>query len=284
MPGETIQGEPQAQQQAQAGADPFQVDEAVLATLSPEQRQTFDPLIGSWKSKAQEQIKSQVESERRKYDGYDTYKQKAAALEQLANDPRFQQFWRQVTQPQTQQQQNKMVANPEEWNSALQELAAGTPDKWVELNQKQMMAWAQPVAQNLVQAQQQIQGQMELQGLFKRHPDAEELDDIGREKTDDPSLLQWAIYNIVDKNKGTLEDAYKYARRMADSFSKKSKQEALGMVEEKKKSVTEGAPKTSKDAKTVIELGDSRQALRESIKAAMSGRNVTYTSKMRVLK
>src|SRR2546427_6880324 len=95
------------------------VDEAVLASLPPEIRQSVvDPLL----TKAQTQFKERIAKER---EAAGPFKQKAEALEKLIADPRFQKWYYEQQNPpkQTTPGQPKPAIAVEEWNAAYEKAA-----------------------------------------------------------------------------------------------------------------------------------------------------------------
>jgi hypothetical protein len=287
-PGQEQQQTQGATEQAQSG-DPFQLDEAVLATLSPEQRQTIEPMIAQWKTKAQETIKGETDKVTKKYQGYDEAVKKAQAFDTLRGDQRFQQWYQQLSQGNPQQQQQAQTnilqavgSSNEEYALAVQEAAGGDPTRMNHLNMKIQQAWAQPLVSRIADQYNRLQTQMDVDGLFKRHPDAEKFNSIIEPKSG-LSLLEAAAQLIVDGKRGSWEDAYDFARKMYESARSESQQEALGMIQSKKDSVTEGASKQTKDSMTTIEVDSPERALKELVRAGMAGRtNVNYVSKRRM--
>jgi len=273
-------------QESTPSADPFAIDEQELSTLAPEARVAFDNVTKKWRSKVDEYSQSAAqkaaEEASSRYKDYDEQKKYADALRQLTQDPRFVQWYQQVSQ-QGSQTQVPQVASPEEWAQAVQEAASGNSTRMQAIIGRQFQIMAAPTMRQFQELQMQTQQDREIDTLFKAHPDAEELDELGRETENDPSLLEWAIYDVVDKKGGTFEQAYLQARRIADQINKKSKDAALGLVNGKKQSVTEKTSQQSKESDNIIEVASANEALRKNVEASMKGQKVTYVAKNRVL-
>lgn len=286
MEVETVEQAPETQEQAPAPQDPFAVDESVLSTLTPEARVAYDTTVKSWREKADAHYKTEAEKRvaevQSKYKDYDEKAKYAEALQQLASDPRFAQ-WYQATFQQPQQPQMPQVASPEDWAVALAEASSGSPQKMQMLLGRQFQAMAAPTIRQFQEQQTSLQQDRELDSLFRRHPDADELDDPkiwGEGKTP----LELAIHQVVDREGKSFEEAYQVARQMVDAANTRAKNAALGMVNEKKESVTEAASKTSKETENIIEVASAEEALRKNVEAAMKKQNVTYVAKPKVLR
>lgn len=277
------QTQDQGQDQSQGSNDPFSVDEGTLASLAPEARVAFDAAVKQWRTKADEHYRGvsqkAVDEATSKFKDYDEQKQYANALRQLTSDPRFVQWYQLMQGQQQQQQQPQQVGSPEEWAQAVQEAAAGQNQRLIALQQRQFQAWAAPTIREFNDLKEQQSQDRERDSLFTRHPDAEELD---RTEGSKPSLLEMAVYQVVDKNRGTWEQAYEYARSIADGYKKQAKDAALGLVTDKKNGVTEKGPQQLKETDNIIEVGSGEEALRKNIEASMRGQKVTYVAKSRL--
>lgn len=270
-------------QPAAGSNDPFALDENSLASLSPEQRAGLDPIIDSWRKRAGEEIQKRESSVT---DKYKPFEEKAQALDKLTNYAPFVQWW-QVQQksatagaPQAQQaaiQQTKPndFATQQEWQEAIWEASQGDAAKLQGIQSRMMSAWATPVVEQLTQRQQVIETQLEVKDLFERHPDAKELDAIGLDpKTrEGTSLLEMAL-DWAERNHKPLEDGYALAKRWADNLRVGAKQEAMGLVNQKKQEVTAG-PSSSSASKSVVEVADSEELLKRSLEAEMNGNKDT---------
>lgn len=269
-----------AQEVVQAPQDPFSLEESSLASLSPEQRAALDPVFDNWKKKALDEISTKEKTYQEKYKPAE---EKATALDNLVRDPRFQQWWTSLQtsamQGQNQQTQNQVAqskpqdfASPEEWQQAVLDASNGSSDKMREIQARMFNSMAAPVVQELRAQQQELQTTMAMKDLLERHPDARQLDMIGRNGASDtnPSLLEIAMYYAVDQNKGSLEDGYSLARRWADSMSKNAQQQAMGLVQDKKGSVTAG-PSTSAGGQTVVEVASADELIQKNMEALLAG-------------
>lgn len=251
--------------------DPFTVDEAQVSAWAPEQRAVLD----GWKKKASETIGAREKAAEDKYKGH---VEKATALDKLISHPDFQKWWETQQKgpvagaPSTAAPAD--IATPEEWSAAVIEASNGQPQKLQALNMKMWTQQATPIVQQLQQKQQLLETTMEMKNLWERHPDAKDLDAIGRNAADPsdrtPSLLEIAMYYAVDQNGRSVEDGYNLARKWADALGKTAKQQALGIVQDKKDSVT-AAPSTAKTNSTVVEVDDFQELTRRNMEALLSG-------------
>lgn len=261
-----------------ATQDPYAMDEAKFSSLTPEQRASIDPVLSAWKERA----KQEVEKTRKSYE--EKYKpdlEKAQALTQLVQRPEFQQWW--VSQQQAAMRQNPQgqsaiaqtqpqdIASAEEWQSAISEAYAGDPTKMKTLQARMFSVMATPVVQQLKQGQEELRTTMEMRNLFEAHPDAKALDKIGYDANDQdtPSLLETAL-NLADEKGKSLEWGYQLAKKWSDSMSVQAKQEAMGLVQSKKESVTSG-PSTNKGTVSVVEVADAEELMTRSMEASLAG-------------
>lgn len=255
--------------------DPFQVDEAVLATLSPESRTAVEPLIQGWKKSALEAIEKERGS-------FKSVSEKAQALDKLIQDQRFVEWYNQqyngvkpkdATPPAT-PEPRKAIITPQEWNLALQKAANGDPSEYEALNRKIAESAVKPTLDNFEKKQKEIQMSIEMDNMFRNHPDARELDSIRiGEKSDAPSLLEMSLFYLHDLQGKPMEEAYKGAKAIEAAIMSKAKQVAMGMVADKKNSVTEGAPTSTKE-ENIVYADSPEMVLREQIKADMAGKKV----------
>lgn len=259
--------------------DPFSVDEARFASLSPEQRASLDPVLSEWKSRASKEIESR---EKKLHEKFKPDMEKATALTQLVQRPEFQQWWagmqRQAMQGQSQPAQQAIAqakpndfATAEEWSQALYDVQSGDPTRFQAIQARMYSAMATPVVQQLRQGQEELKTTLEMKDLFERHADAKDLDKVGRNISDPDdkslSLLEMAL-NWASENNKPLEDGYLLAKRWADSLRVGAKQEAMGMVQDKKQSVTSG-PSTNRAGSTVVEVGDAEELMQRSMEYAI---------------
>lgn len=270
--------EPTAQQ-ASTPPDPFALDEAGLASLSPEQRASLDPIIEGWKKRAGEEITKRESAVAEKFK---PYQEKAQALEKLTTYQPFVQWW------QTQQQQAKQgatpgqaaainqtrptdVATPQEWQEALLDAAQGSSDKLQALQARAMNTWAAPMIQQMSQRQKLIETQIEIKDLFERHPDAKTLDEVGLDPNtrEGVSLLEQGL-DWAERTGKSLEEGYRQAKKWADALNMRAQQAAMGMVQGKKNETTAGNS-TAKNSSTIIEVADADEMIKRSLDAQLSG-------------
>lgn len=263
---------------AASSSDPFAVDEARIATFSPEQRGVLD----EWKKRASEEIQKSSKTYEEKYK---PHAEKATALDNLIKVPAFQKWWTDYqqqamqgqAQPQKQaiaQSQPQDFATPQEWSEAILDASNGQPAKLQSIQTKMFTQMAAPVVQQLQQKQQLLETTVEMKNLFERHPDAKDLDGIGRNGADasdrNPSLLEIAMYYAVDQQHKSIEEGYQLAKRWADAIGSKEKQTALGLIQDKKDAVT-AAPSTSQTNQSIVEVQDAEELVRRNMEALASG-------------
>ena len=255
-----------------AANDPFSLDENSLASLSPEQRASLDPIFTNWKQKAMDEITKRESSVSEKFK---PYQDKASALDKLTQYQPFVQWWNEQQKaqasPASTNQTGPQIATPEEWQTAMYEASQGDGSKLASLQQKLMTQWAAPFVSQLQEKQNKIDTQLELKDLFESHPDAKDLDSIGLDpKTKEgTSLLEMAL-DWSERNGKSLEDGYQMAKRWADGFKVGAQQEAMGMVNDKKRGVTEG-PSTSSKNVNVVEVESQDELIKKSMQAQMDG-------------
>lgn len=260
--------------------DPFAIDEAQLASLSPEQRASLDPIIDGWKKKASEQIETTrktVSEESSK-----PYREKAEALDNLVKHPAFVQWWndqqKTAMQGQPAQVRDQIAstkpqdfATPEEWSQAVIDASNGNPQKVQEIIARGFSMMATPFVQGLGQQVSTLKTESEMNALMKTHPDYEELDQIGLDdKGEGTSLLEHCI-NWAEANRKPLEEGYQMARRWADSIASGAKAAAMGIVKDKKDSVTAG-PSTASGGETIVYVRDQDELIRKSMQAELEGK------------
>lgn len=269
----------ESQAQPSTPPDPFALDEAGLASLSPEQRAGLDPIIDGWKKRASDEISKRENEVAEKYK---PYQEKAQALEKLTAYQPFVQWW------QAQQQQAKQgatvgqtaainqtkpndVATPQEWQEALLDAAQGSSEKLQTLQARMMNAWATPVIQQMSQRQKLVETQIEIKDLFERHPDAKSLDEIGLDPTtrEGVSILEMGL-DWAERNGKSLEDGYKMAKKWSDGLRVNAQREAMGFVQNKKNETTAGNS-TSKNNASIVEVENADEMIKRSLEAQLSG-------------
>lgn len=264
-------------------ADPFSIDENALTSLAPEARTAFDSVVKTWRSKVDDYVKTAsqkaAEEASAPYKDYEEQKKYATALRSLTADPRFVHWYQSIQGTPQGQPQQPPVASAEEYALAVQEAAAGNSEKLDAIIARKFSAMAAPTLREFESLKMQRAQDAERDSLFSRHADAQELD---RQKGDEPSLLEMAVYHVVDRQGGTWEQAYQYARSIADAYKTEAKNAALGLVKDKKDSVTSAGQTQTKDTDNVIEVASAEEALRKTIEASMRGQKVTYVAKPRL--
>lgn len=263
---------------ASAAPDPFALDEAKFASLSPEQRAALDPVFDEWKTKA----KAEIEKSGKTYEEkYRPHQEKAQALEELVRNPQFQQWWRNIQQGAVQQNpggaaaaqqaQPQDFASANEWQEAWANAYGGDYTKFKEIQARMFAAMATPVVQQLRQGQEELKATLEMKDLFERHADAKELDAIGLNSAEpgSESLLEMCL-NWAEANGKTYEDGYRKAKSWADAFKVGAQKQALGIVQGKKDSVTSG-PSTNKGGQSVVEVADADELMAKNMEYLASG-------------
>lgn len=269
--------EPQAPV-VQAPADPFSLDENSLASLTPEQRAGLDPIISSWRERANQEITKRESSAAEKYRPLE---EKAQALEKLTNYAPFVQWWQQQQQAaaqggtQAQQQQiagsqPQQFASPQEWQEAVLEASNGDSSKLQAIQSRMMSQWAAPLVQKIQSDHQALRTEMELKNLFEVHANAKQLDQIGLDaKGEGVSLLEQGL-DWAERNGRTLEDGYRLAEQWYNSMKLTAQQQAMGIVNDKRASVTAG-PSTQTGGKAVVEVASMDELLAKSMDAQLRG-------------
>jgi hypothetical protein len=272
--------EPAATPAAPVSSDPFSLDEARLASLSPEQRAALDPVFEEWKAKARTELEKSGKTYEEKYK---PHLEKAQALDSLVKDPRFQQWWNSVQQSAAQvnpagaqassQARPQDFATEQEWQEAWANAYAGDYGKFKEIQARMFATMATPVIQQLRQGQQELKDTLQMKDLFESHPDAKELDAIGRNVSDPSdtslSLLEMCL-NWANENGKPFEEGYQMARRWANSLKVGAQQQAMGLVQDKKASVTSG-PSTSQGGQSVVEVADADELMAKNMEYLASG-------------
>jgi hypothetical protein len=263
-------------QQTETTVDPFAIDESSFMSLSPEQRAALDPVLNKFKETAKSYAQKEREAESKKYEDHI---KKAKALDGLVGDPSFVERYNKKTNPQG-DIAPKSVASAEEWANAYQALSAGDPMPLEKLQSKLVMSVGGPQLQRTQQEMQVLRAENELNKLWGAHPDAKDLDTIGREEDPEaPSLLQLAAQASMQQN-GMVnwEKAYALAKKVSLSMENKGKRAAMGLVSEKKGSMTERPATNSRD-EGVQYVDTMEEAMTANIEAAMDGRKVRYQVK-----
>jgi hypothetical protein len=258
-------------------ADPFAVDESQFVSLTPEQRAALDPVMAKWKESAKSYAQKERESEGKKYT---EHVKKAQALEKLVADPRFVKWYQETNNPQT-TAAPQSIASAEEWAQAYQSLSAGDPMPFEKLQTKLVMSVGGPQLQQTQQQMRILQSENEMNKLWVLHPDAKDLDTIGREDNPEaPSLLQLAAQSNVNPQTGMVnwEAAYTLASSVAKAMENKGKRDAMGIVTGKQNSTTE-KPSVNTREEGVQYVDTMDEAMSKNIEAQMDGRKVVYRVK-----
>lgn len=263
---------------AETVQDPFSLDENSLVSLTPEQRAGLDPIIDTWKKRANEEISKRESSASEKYKPLE---EKAQALDKLTQYAPFVSWWQEQQKVATAQipsqkeniqgTQPQDIATQSEWQEAIWQASNGDATKLQSLQHRMMSAWATPIVQEIRTEQKNLKTEIELKNLFERHPDAKELDNIGVDpKTKQGiSLLEMAL-DWAERNKKPLEAGYSLAKQWSDALRVGAKQEAMGIVNSKKQDVTVG-PSTAINNTSVVEVADANELLTKSLEAQLSG-------------
>ncbi len=273
--------EPQAPIETQAPpapADPFSLDENSLASLTPEQRAGLDPIINSWRERANQEISKRESSAAEKYKPLE---EKAQALEKLTNYAPFVQWWQQQQQAAAQganrnQQQQiagsqpQQFASPQEWQEAVLEASNGDASKLQQIQARMMSTWAAPLVQKIQSDQHALRTEMELKNLFESNPIAKTLDQIGLDaKGEGVSLLEQGL-DWAERNGRPLHEGFRLAEQWYNSMKMSAQQQAMGMVNDKRASVTAG-PSTQTQSKNLVEVGSMDELIAKSMDAQLRG-------------
>ena len=277
---EPVVEQPAAATPAPAEPDVFSLDETKFASLTPEQRAALDPVLSEWKTKAKGELEKTGKTWEEKYKPAE---EKARALDELVKDQRFVQWWNNLQQGVAAQNpgsaasagavQPRDIATPEEWQQAVSEAYQGNGNKMREIQSRMISAMAAPVVQQLQQGQEELRTTLEMKDLFERHPDASALDKIGRNLSDPNdkslSLLEIALNNATENGK-SLEDGYAQAKKWADALKVGAQQEAMGLVQDKKASVTSG-PSTQQGGQAIVEVESADELMSKNMEYVLNG-------------
>lgn len=265
---------------APAPSDPFSLDETALASLSPEQRASLDPILDGWRSKAKAEIDKTSRSAEEKYK---PLSEKALAFDQLVQWQPFQNWWgaqqKQMsagqpasTQEAVAQSRPQDFATSQEWSEAIVNASNGDASKLQTIQARMFATMATPVVQQLQQKQHEIDTKVEMQELMRDHPDYKDLDRIGLdEKGDGVSLLEHCLA-WAEANRKPLEQGYQMARRWASSLGAQKQAEAMGLVQGKRESITAG-PSTSSSSAQVVMVDSIDEAMKRTMDDQLQGIN-----------
>lgn len=254
-----------------------------FAGIPAEHRSIVAPHIESYKKKMADEI-SKRESEIEKYKSYGD---KATALDKLTQYGPFVQWWNQeqaraqgnaATQGQSDEIANTKptdIASQAEWQEAILAASSGDGTKLQNLQLKMMQQWAMPYVNQIRSTQQKLDAKVQLRDLFDQHPDAKELDTIGLDpKTKEGVSILEAGFDWAERNNKSYEEGYFMAKRWADSLRVMEQQKAMGIVTEKKQSVTSG-PSTSSQNQPVFTVDSIDELMRKHMDAQLSGNKDT---------
>ena len=256
-----------------------QVQDDEFSGIPAEHRPIVQPHIEAFKKKMADEI-SRRDSE---IEQYRSYGDKATALDKLTKYAPFVQWWNQEQArargaATTQVQQNAIdntkpadVATQGEWQEAILNASSGDGTKLQELQSRMMERFAAPYVQQLQSSQKTLDAKIQLRDLFDHHPDAKDLDSIGIDpKTKEGvSLLEMGL-DWAERNNRTYEEGYFMSKRWADSLRVMEQQKAMGIVTDKKQSVTSG-PSTTSSNSSVFQVDNIDDLMRRHMDAQLSG-------------
>jgi len=259
-----------------AAPDPFEVDEASLAALSPESRTAVEPMLKAWKEKASSTLQKETATKAE-------LEKQAKVLENLTKNPQFQQWYRSLTSPQPQSQpaapepKGPAHVSPEEWVAA-----ANDPVKFSELQKRQAQAVLEEKLGKEMEELRKFRYETQLENQFRTAK--EKYKDLNDKEYDNPDVhllepLVWYWADFKGKEGGTVEQAFGHLKKIETYFEKKFQAKYNQMVQQKKAGSTEPpAPSAAGSPDTVYAKGKDA-VLRETIRAALSGRNVDVVSR-----
>jgi hypothetical protein len=204
-------------------------------------------------------------------------KQQAQAYNEITNHPEFQEFlqWKEGRSSQPNAPQNYQ-AQPvsDEPLSEDDFLAAQTdPQKFVEVQERLLMQKAAPVLDRLQkleahfqkQEQEKVreQARQQLDAFATKHPDFWDIS---------PIIMKGALEEVVQKNGGSVEDAYKYAKSIEKQFTEKAQNTIKQNIDARKKAVS--APPSKSMEPEVIYAANSTEANRIAYENAKLGKRV----------
>lgn len=263
----------------------FDVDEATLASIPPEVRQSVvDPLI----TKITTQVKDRFSKVKEEATPFRT---KAEALDKLIADPRFQKWYvdqqNPVAKPATENGKPAPLISPEEWDQAYQKAAQGDLSALNSLQEKQLDLYVKqkyaPIIEHTQSKMKELEMTMELNDLFSNHEDAKELDSIRVNPSDpkSPSLLEMCLHYISDKGGRPFEESYQAAKKMADQMRAQAKNAAMGLVADKKAATIEQPTRSTGPEENIQYVNTPQEALKAQLLASLKGQNISYRVKPR---
>lgn len=200
-------------------------------------------------------------------------KQAAQAYQELTNHPEFQEYlqWKESrlnSQPQQAPQAQGPLISEDEFLEAQID-----PAKFASVQQKLLMEQAKPFLNELQQVKKEL-------ATFKqekvREKAASQLEAFGQSHPDfwkiNPIIMKGALEKVVQKEGGSVEEAYNYAKSLEKQFLEQAQSTLKQQIEAKKKAVT-ASPSKSMEPE-VVYVADKREANRVAFENAKLGKRV----------
>lgn len=201
-------------------------------------------------------------------------KRYADAYNQIVNHPEFKEFldWKEGKST-SQQQSTQDISDQVLSNLSEEDLleAQADPKKFSGLLQNAIKSSIQPYVQQFqkyvnVQSQKQLmdQANRQLNDFATKNPDFWDID---------PIIMKSAIQEQVVGKKGTIEDAYKYAKNLEKKYLSKAQVSMKEEINKKKKAVSNPPSKSASPDVTYIK-GNKQDAIRAAFENASLGKKV----------
>lgn len=255
----TVESVPAAQEPSIAASGDTQQVQDVTTESAPEVQQepspSDEPQIEEWNGNDVDKLPKPLQARARGMLQYlhkvsqeaASVKQHAQAYQEIVNHPEFQEFiqWKESrlnnNAPQTQQV-------PQQFEPLTEDefLAAQTdPAKFVSVQEKLLMQKAQPFIQELQSMKQELakyrqekvqeEAKRHLDAFASKHPDFWEIN---------PTIMKAVLQDVVQKNGGSIEDAYNTAKSLEKQYLEKANGTIKQQVEAKKKAVSASPSKS----------------------------------------
>lgn len=218
-------------------------------TLPPQLKSVYDNMLRGWKDKT-----TRLSEERKKYEGYDAYKQKADLYDRVSSDQEFVRMWNERIEKASQANQNEQSDQTPDLKKEIQAIKS-------KLEQAELV--------DVVRVFEEVKNDKD----ELLHPDFQALNGIGIGKTpqgDEYSLLR-ACVELSPGNtpQEKLANGYKAAKAVRDKIYEEGRKSGMGKMLSRVRDSTE-TPSLSTDKTTFN--GDARKlSVREARELAEKG-------------
>lgn len=220
-------------------------------TLPPQLKQAYDSMLRDYKTKTTE-----IAEQRKKYDGYDAYKQKAELLEKLQTNQDFVRMWNEHVQRTGQAPKAGDPANTSKLEQKLQEIEA-------------------KLQQSEVEGMVKTFREMKDEKGEPMNPDFDALQgiDLGTTANGDKYNLMRACVELAQGNtdQEKLANGYKAAKAIRDQIFEEGRKHGMGKMLTRVRQSTEAPGGVSTD-KTTISKDDAKNlSVKEARELAQKG-------------